>query len=580
MTTNHSIFLQTLTSLIIFHFLIIHTRSLSPPPPPATPTNATTPVPASTVCQSTQYPGYCSNVLKSDNQTANVYEYGRFSFKRSISQATKFLKLVNKYIAKSRKLGLTPSSVGALQDCQFLAQLNLDFLTTSFQSVNTTQNKTISLTKAEDVQTFLSGILTNQQTCIDGLTSAQSSGSIQSGLNSPLLNDTKLYSVALTLFNKAWVPRTKKKPSHNKGRKRSPFQDGHLPSVKMSAQTRTVLEASLRNRRLLDGGDDDEGEVLISDVVMVSLDGSGNFTAVNDAVAAAPNNTDGSEGYFLIYVTAGIYEENVSIDKKKKYIMMIGDGINQTIITGNRSVVDNFTTFNSATFAVVGTGFVGINITIQNTAGAIKHQAVALRNGADLSTFYSCSFEAYQDTLYVHSLRQFYRECDIYGTVDFIFGNANVVFQNCNLFPRLPMANQFNAITAQGRTDPNQNTGISIQNCTIRAADDLASSNSSIKTYLGRPWKQYSRTVYLESFISDVVDPSGWRDWNGTFALDTLYYGEYNNTGLGSNTTSRVTWPGFHIMNATDAANFTVSSFIFGDQWLDQTGVPFFSGLL
>lgn len=105
----------------------------------------------------------------------------------------------------------------------------------------------------------------------------------------------------------------------------------------------------------------------------------------------------------------------------------------------------------------------GVNITFRNTAEGIKHQAVAVRNGADMSTFYSCSFEGYQDTLYVHSQRQYYTECDIYGTVDFIFGNAAAVFQNCNIYPRLPSVNQFNAITAQGRIDPNQNTGISIQ---------------------------------------------------------------------------------------------------------------------
>jgi pectinesterase len=84
--------------------------------------------------------------------------------------------------------------------------------------------------------------------------------------------------------------------------------------------------------------------------VTVSQDGQGNFTTINDAVAAAPNNTDGSNGYFMIYVTAGIYEEYVSIAKNKKYLMMVGDGINQTVITGNRSVVDGWTTFNSATF--------------------------------------------------------------------------------------------------------------------------------------------------------------------------------------------------------------------------------------
>lgn len=505
-----------------------------------------------------------------------MYEYGRFSFKKSISQATKLLNLVNKYLSQARKLGLTPSAVGALQDCSLLAQLNIDFFTTTFATVNSAA-KSLPVMTAEDVQTLLSGVLTNSQTCLEGLKSTESTWSVRSGLVSPLTNDTKLYSVALCLFTKAWAPKklkTNAKSTHH----RSAFGEGRVPGFNLSDRARAVLEST--GRRLLQSTGGDAEGVMISDLVTVSQDGSGNFTLISDAVAAAPNNTNGSDGYFLIYVKAGVYEEYVTIDKKKKYVMMIGDGINQTIITGNRNVVDNYTTFNSATLAVVGTGFVGINITVRNTAGAVKHQAVALRNGADLSTFYSCSFEGYQDTLYVHSLRQFYRECDIYGTVDFIFGNAAAVFQNCNLYPRLPMANQFNAITAQGRTDPNQNTGISIENCTIRAADDLANSSANIQTFLGRPWKQYSRTVYMQSFMSDVVDPAGWRDWNGTFGLDTLYYGEYNNSGPGSDTTKRVTWPGYHIMNVAEATNYTTSNFIFGDEWLPQTGVAYFTGLL
>lgn len=122
---------------------------------------------------------------------------------------------------------------------------------------------------------------------------------------------------------------------------------------------------------------------------------------------------------------------------------------------------------------VYGERFVAMGITFQNTAGPEKHQAVAVRNNADISTFYRCSFEGYQDTLYAHSLRQFYRECDIYGTVDFIFGNAAAIFQKCNLYARRPMPNQKVAVTAQGRTDPNQNTGISIHNCTVAAAPDF-----------------------------------------------------------------------------------------------------------
>ena len=230
--------------------------------------------------------------------------------------------------------------------------------------------------------------------------------------------------------------------------------------------------------------------------------------------------------------------------------------------------------------AVVGEGFIAKGITFENSAGPDKHQAVALRSGADFSAFYQCSFVGYQDTLYVHSLRQFYRECDIYGTVDFIFGNAAVVFQNCNLYARKPNENQKNLFTAQGREDPNQNTGISILNCKVAAAADLIPFKSSFKSYLGRPWKLYSRTVYLKSYMEDLIDPKGWLEWNETFALDTLYYGEYMNKGPGSNTSGRVTWPGYRVINSsTEASQFTVGQFIQGSEWLNTTGIPFFYNL-
>ncbi|KAL0429480.1 UNVERIFIED_CONTAM: putative pectinesterase/pectinesterase inhibitor 25 [Sesamum radiatum] len=203
-----------------------------------------------------------------------------------------------------------------------------------------------------------------------------------------------------------------------------------------------------------------DGGIHVNDTVTVSPYGGGNFTTINDAIAFAPNNSAIKDGYFIIYAMQGYYEEYVVVPRNKKNIMLIGDGINSTVITGNRSVIDGWTTFNSATFAigiptysVIHSCFWGTfccnRHNVQDTAGPEKHQAVAVRNNADLSTFYRCSFEGYQDTLYIHSLRQFYRECDIYGTVDFIFGNAAAVFQNCNLFARKPMPNQKVAFTAK-----------------------------------------------------------------------------------------------------------------------------------
>ncbi|VVA16275.1 PREDICTED: probable pectinesterase/pectinesterase [Prunus dulcis] len=557
--------LATFTSfLIIFH-------SLSSPSLADVPLD--TPLPPETICKSTPHPSYCISVLPHKN--ANVYDFGRFSVQHALSQSHNLFDSIENHL----QLGsvLPQPAIQALEDCKLLTLLNIDFLSSCLETVNKTSGVLASL-DADDVQTLLSAILTNQQTCSDGLESLPSSaGSLINDLSASISNNSQLYSVSLALFTKGWVPKDKngvpKQPKRH-----LQFGKGRL-NLKMSSQARAIYDAAInhRRRRLLQVGDE---EVLVKGIVVVSQDGSGNFTTINAAIAAAPNNSVASGGYFLIYVTAGVYQEYVSIASNKKYLLMIGDGINQTIITGNNSVGDGSTTFNSATLAVTGLGFVAVNITVRNTAGPSKGQAVALRSGADLSVFYSCSFEGYQDTLYTHSLRQFYRECDIYGTVDFIFGNAAVVFQNCNLYPRQPNKGQSNAITAQGRTDPNQNTGTSIHNCTIKPTPDLASSNFTVKTYLGRPWKEYSRTVYMQTFMGSLIDPAGWLAWSGDFALSTLYYAEYNNTGPGSNTTNRVTWPGYHVINSTVAANFTVTNFLMGDNWLPATGVPYTGGLI
>ncbi|CAK9186345.1 unnamed protein product [Ilex paraguariensis] len=310
--------------------------------------------------------------------------------------------------------------------------------------------------------------------------------------------------------------------------------------------------------------------------IVVAQDGSGNYKTITQAVAAAKKRK--GSGRFVIYVKAGTYKENVDFGSMKN-IMLTGDGIGKTIITGSRSVDGGSTTYKSATVAAMGSGFIMKAITIRNTAGAQNHQAVAFRAGSDLSVYYQCSFEGYQDTLYVHSQRQFYRECDIYGTVDFIFGNAAVVFQNCNLYARNP-PNRTNTLTAQGRTDPNQNTGISIHNCRVKAAPDLKPVQGSVQTFLGRPWKQYSRTVYMKTYLDSLIAPAGWFPWNGNFALSTLYYGEYMNTGPGSSTARRVKWGGYHVINsAAVASEFTVGNFISGNSWLPATSVPFTFGL-
>ncbi|XWS70141.1 hypothetical protein CRYUN_Cryun03dG0023700 [Craigia yunnanensis] len=128
------------------------------------------------------------------------------------------------------------------------------------------------------------------------------------------------------------------------------------------------------------------------------------------------------------------------------------------------------------------------------------------------------------------------------GTVDFIFGNAAAVFQNCGIHARRPNPGQRNMVTAQGHDYANHNTGIVIQKCRIGATSDLLAVKGNFSSYIGRPWKLYSRTVIMQSVISDIIQPAGWVEWDRDFALDTLTYREYQNTGPGAGTSKRVTW--------------------------------------
>lgn len=212
-------------------------------------------------------------------------------------------------------------------------------------------------------------------------------------------------------------------------------------------------------------------------------------------------------------------------------------------------------------------------MTIRNTAGAIKHQAVALRVQSDRSIFLSCNLEGYQDTLYAQTHRQFYRGCIISGTVDFIFGDAAVVIQNSIIVVRKPLENQQNIVTAQGRIDRHESTGIVLHRCSIVADESLKPVVDKFKTYLGRPWKEYSKLVIMESEIGGLIDPEGYMPWEGDFGLKTLSYSEFGNYGPGSDVKSRVKWPGVKVINKDEAKSYTVATFIQGGDWIKKAGV-------
>ncbi|PIA51508.1 hypothetical protein AQUCO_01100390v1 [Aquilegia coerulea] len=303
------------------------------------------------------------------------------------------------------------------------------------------------------------------------------------------------------------------------------------------------------------------------ELVVVAQDGSANFTRINDAVLYASTN---SMHRYVIYIKQGIYQEYITIPKHLKNLTMVGERQDKTVISGNRSVGGNkyLTTFGTATVNVSGPGFIAQNLTIENTAGPNMAQAVALRSDSDYSAFYRCRFAGYQDTLYIHRYTQYFRECEVIGTVDFIFGSGTAVFQNCTIISR-NRQNGYNTITAHSGKPGRLDLGFSFQFCTVVTADHP-------QTYLGRPWSIYSTTVFMQSKLGGPIGQEGWVVWNKALPVDKLYYGEFRNYGPGSNLSGRVQRAGVHNhMSPEEALKFTVSKFLNGDAWLPATGIPY-----
>ncbi|KAL6550591.1 putative pectinesterase/pectinesterase inhibitor 51 [Orobanche minor] len=313
---------------------------------------------------------------------------------------------------------------------------------------------------------------------------------------------------------------------------------------------------------------------LKADATVCKGGGACDYETVQQAVDAAPANA-GSGVRFVIRIKTGVYEETVRVPLEKKNVVFLGDGMGKTVITGSMNVgQQGVSTYNSATVAVAGDGFMATDLTIQNTAGPDAHQAVAFRSDSDHSIVENCEFLGNQDTLYAHSLRQYYKSCRIQGNVDFIFGNSASFFQDCSILvaPRQlkPEKGENNAVTAQGRIDPAQSTGFVFQNCVINGTDAymaLYYSKPKVhKNFLGRPWKEYSRTVFIRCTYEALITPDGWMPWSGDFALKTLYYGEFENTGPGSDTSGRVGWSSQ--IPAEHANSFSVGNFIQGNEWI------------
>ncbi|NIG55514.1 pectin esterase [Chitinophaga sp. Cy-1792] len=288
----------------------------------------------------------------------------------------------------------------------------------------------------------------------------------------------------------------------------------------------------------------------------VAQDGTGDYTTVQAALDAVPLH---NQQPLVIYIKKGIYKEKLHLDSTKDHITLIGEDENNTIITyadhagGRAPNGDSIRTFTSYSCSINASDFRAEHLTFQNTAGPTAGQAVALAVKADRASFIHCRMLGYQDTLLAGSYgptRQYYRECYIEGSIDFIFGYAAALFYKCHIH-----SNRDAYITAAS-TIQTQSAGYVFKECKITADSGVT------KVYLGRPWRPFSSVTYINCYLGGHILPQGWDNWGKTTNEQTARYAEYKNYGPGANTNARVKWA--RQLTKKEAAAFT-PSFIYGD---------------
>ncbi|XP_030470108.2 putative pectinesterase 11 [Syzygium oleosum] len=283
--------------------------------------------------------------------------------------------------------------------------------------------------------------------------------------------------------------------------------------------------------------------------VVVDQSGNGDFRRIQDAIDAIPSSN--SQQVF-ISIKPGTYREKIVVPENKPFITLSGTKSSNTIITWSDGSGD---IFNSPTVSILASGFVGRDLTIQNTFG-VGERAVALRVAGDQVAFYRCRILSYQDTLLDDAGRHYYKNCYIEGGTDFICGDAASLFENCHVHS---ISQENGSITAQHRQSGTDNTGYVFLGCKITGVKSA---------FLGRPWGDYSRVVFALSYLSPAILPQGWDEWNDQKKHSNVYYGEYKCSGPGANRSERVDWS--RSLSDGEAAPFLTKDLIGGQDWLTR----------
>ncbi|KAJ6430878.1 hypothetical protein OIU84_018393 [Salix udensis] len=483
------------------------------------------------ICQPTDYRETCEESLsKAAGNTTDPSKLVQTGFKVAIEALQ---NAINRS-ATLKELAKDPMASQALDNCRELMDDAIAELEHSFNQIESFQVSQFD-EYVNNLKVWLSATITYQRTCLDGF--ENTTGPAGEKMKEILVASSQLTSNGLAMVDGIT----------------SILKDLNIPGMRRLLEADNELPSwvTAGKRKLLLG----ETPATIKADAIVAQDGSGQYKTIAEAIENIPRKKNET---FVLYIKEGVYKEKVSLSKSHTHVLMIGDGPTKTKITGNLNYADGVQTFKTATVSIAGDHFMAKDIGFENSAGAIGHQAVALRVQADMSVFYNCQIDGYQDTLYAHTKRQFYRDCTISGTIDFIFGDAVALFQNCKA----------------GRQEATGQPAVH-RHSSGKERDALMN-----KAYLGRPWREQSRTIVLESHIDDLIAPEGWLPWMGSFGLNTLFYSEYGNRGPGAVETSRVKWAGIRKLTPEAADGYTAAKFIQGDEWIPQTGVPYTAGMI
>jgi len=284
--------------------------------------------------------------------------------------------------------------------------------------------------------------------------------------------------------------------------------------------------------------------------IMVAQDSSGDFTSIQDAI-------DATKAFppkpITIFIKNGTYYEKVRIPSWNNTLSFKGEDVEKTIIVWddhfNKINRGRNSTFFTYTMKVEADDFYAENLTIENSAGPVG-QAVALHVEGNRCRFKNCKFLGNQDTAYLNgeNSNQLFTNCTITGTTDFIFGSASVVFKECTIISKSD-----SYITAASTTKGKE-YGFVFMNCRLQAAINVN------RVFLGRPWRPYAKTVFIECELGEHICAEGWEKWSNAENLATTFYAEYNNYGAGADTRKRVEWA--HLLSKQEAQKYTLEKIL------------------